>query len=123
MMHEHGKSDGPVVPAKPSNKTEQLAAERVEGRGPVKGNPLRQSTRRTQGWVSVTQALQRIRQIAKTDRKVRFTSRMHHIYRPATLRKAYPRVKRDVAPGVRRRTLQQDGQKLEANLQDLSARL
>ena len=123
MMHEHGKSDGPVVPAKPSNKTEQLAAERVEGRGPVKGNPLRQSTRRTQGWESVPHALQRIRQVAMTDRKMRFTSLMHHIYNPATLREAYISLKRDAAPGVDGQTWQQYGQDLEANLQDLSARL
>jgi len=123
MMHEHGKSDGPVVPAKPSNQAEQPAAERVEERGPAKGKPLQQTTRRTQGRESVPQVLQRIRQVAKTDRKMRFTSLMHHIYNSATLREAYFSLKRNAAPGVDGQTWQQYGRDLEANLQDLSARL
>ena len=123
MMHEHGKSDGSVVPAKPSNKAEQPAAERVEERGPAKGNALQQTTRRTQGRESVPQVLQRIRRVAKTDRKVRFTSLMHHIYNPATLREAYFGLKRDAAPGADGQTWQQYGLDLEGNLQDLSARL
>jgi len=50
MMHGHGKSDRPVVPAKSSNNgiapqrnTSQAAAspaEGMEGRGLAKGNPL-----------------------------------------------------------------------------------
>src|SRR5712692_1899785 len=123
MMYEHGKSDGPVVPAKPSNQTEQPAAERVEGRGSAQGKPLQQTTRRTQGWESVPQALQRIRQVATTDRKMRFTSLMHHIYNPTTLREAYFSLKRHAAPGADGQTWQQYGRDLEANLQDLSARL
>ena len=38
MMNERGKSDGPVVPAKPPNKAGRPAAEVVEGRGLAKGN-------------------------------------------------------------------------------------
>jgi hypothetical protein len=38
MMHDSGKSDRPVVPAKPSNNAEPSAAERVEGGGLTKGN-------------------------------------------------------------------------------------
>jgi RNA-directed DNA polymerase len=123
MMHEHGKSDGPVVPAKPSNKAEQPAAERVEGSGPAKGNSTRQTTLRTQSREGVQQALGRVRQVAMTDKKRRFTSLMHHIYNPDTLREAYFGLKRDAAPGVDGQTWQQYGQDLEANLQDLSARL
>jgi hypothetical protein len=33
LMHGHGKSDGPVVPAKLPNKTASAVAEVVEGRG------------------------------------------------------------------------------------------
>jgi hypothetical protein len=36
-MHDRRKSDGPVLPAKPSNKAGDPAAEAVEGRGPGKG--------------------------------------------------------------------------------------
>jgi len=123
MMDEHGKSDGPVVPAKPSNKAEQPAAERAEGRGPAKGKPLRQTTLRTQGREGVQQALRRVRQVAMTDNTMRFTSLMHHIYNPDTLREAYFGLKRDAAPGVDGQTWQQYGQEMEANLQNLSARL
>src|SRR6185312_6480911 len=37
-MNERGKSDSPVVPAKPLNKTVRTVAEVVEGRGLAKGN-------------------------------------------------------------------------------------
>ena len=37
-MHEHGKSDGRVVPAKPANNTVRAVAELVEERRPAKGN-------------------------------------------------------------------------------------
>ena len=37
-MNDHGKSDGPVLPAKPPNKPGLPGAEVVEGRGPAEGN-------------------------------------------------------------------------------------
>jgi hypothetical protein len=37
-MHEHGKSDGRVVPVKLPNKPGEPGAEAVEGRRPAKGN-------------------------------------------------------------------------------------
>ena len=33
-MHDHGKSDGPVVPTKPPNNADSSVAEVVEERGP-----------------------------------------------------------------------------------------
>jgi len=39
-MEERGKSDGRIVPTKPSNNAGQPAAERVEGRGPTKGKSI-----------------------------------------------------------------------------------
>ena len=38
MTDEHGKSDGPIVPRKPTNEAGQPAEEPVEGRGSTKGN-------------------------------------------------------------------------------------
>lgn len=38
VMHDRGKSDDPVVPAKSPNNTQGGAAEVVEGRGPPKGH-------------------------------------------------------------------------------------
>jgi len=133
MMNGHGKSDGPVVPAKPPNNGEGVRldpgrprptpAEGAEGRGPAKGNLQEHNTLRAQNRAGVQQALARVRQAARKDKKLRFTSLLHHIYNPATLREAYFGLKRDAAPGVDGQTWQQYGRDLEANLQDLSARL
>src|SRR6266478_3495748 len=69
MTHGHEKSDFAIVAVKPANKAEQLAAEPsaaepVERRAETKGNAGQQSTHRTQSWVSVSQALERIRQVS-----------------------------------------------------------
>jgi RNA-directed DNA polymerase len=71
----------------------------------------------------VQQALARVRQAACRDKQLRFTTLLHHVYNPATLREAYFGLKRDAAPGVDGQTWQAYGQDLEANLLDLSARL
>ncbi len=133
MMDEHGKSDGPVVPSKSPNNAcgsrldkshpAPSAAEGAEGRGPAKGNLRERNTLRAQDRIGVQQALARVRQAARKDKKLRFTTLMHHIYNPAMLREAYFGLKRDAAPGVDGQTWQSYGRDLEANLQDLSARL
>lgn len=121
MVNGQGKSDGPIVPGKPSNKPS--GAEGVEGRGPAKGNPQERAMRRTQGRARMQQALERVRQAAKQDRKMRFTALLHHVYNPDTLREAYYGLKREAAPGVDGVTWQDYGGQLEANLQELSGRL
>ena len=72
MMHGREKSDSAIVAVKPANKearpvaeqsaAEPAAAEPVERRAETKGNASQQSTRRTQSRVSVSHALERIRQ-------------------------------------------------------------
>ena len=64
MMHGPEKSDPGIVAMKPANKTEQSVAEPVERRAGTKGNVDQQSTCRTQSRISVSQALERIRQVA-----------------------------------------------------------
>ena len=64
MMYGHEKSDSVIVAVKPTNKAERSAAELVEPRTETKGNVVWQSTRRTQCRISVSQALDRIRQIS-----------------------------------------------------------
>jgi RNA-directed DNA polymerase len=126
MMNEHGKSDGFIVPAKPLNNgggNKPSLAEGVKGREPVKGNLQEQNMLRAQYRQGVQNALARVRQAAKKDKKLRFTTLMHHIYNPSTLREAYFGLKRDAAPGVDGETWQQYGCALEANLQNLSAQL
>ena len=68
-------------------------------------------------------ALERIRHAARSDRKMRFTALLHHVYNLDTLREAYFRLKRDAAPGVDGQTWKAYGEALEENLRDLSARL
>jgi RNA-directed DNA polymerase len=63
MMHGCGKSDFAIVAEKPANKAEQSAAESVEPRAETKGNANQQSTHRTQSRASVSQELERIRQV------------------------------------------------------------
>src|ERR1044072_8315466 len=62
MMHGREKSDSTIVAGKPTNKAVLTAAEPVERRAEAKGNASQQSTRRTQSRVSVSHALERIRQ-------------------------------------------------------------
>ena len=72
MMHGHEKSDSVIVAVKPANKAvppaaeqsaaEPIAAEPAEPRAETKGNADQQSTCRTQSRISVSQALERMRQ-------------------------------------------------------------
>jgi RNA-directed DNA polymerase len=62
MMHDREKSDSAIVAGKPTNKAVPTAAEPVEPRAEAKGSASQQSTRRTQSRVSVSHALERIRQ-------------------------------------------------------------
>ena len=130
MMNGSRKSDRPIVATKPANKGDAEAdsaneptAEWVERRGLAKGKPPRQNTVRAQDWSTVQSALRRIRRAAQTDKRVKFTSLMHHLYNLSTLREAYCRLKRDAAPGVDGETWRQYGEELESNLTDLSGRL
>jgi RNA-directed DNA polymerase len=126
MMNEQGKSDRPVVPEKsPNNAGQSISrrAEGMEGRGLAKGNPPQQNSSRTPSRIDAPSALERVRQAAKGDKKLRFTALLHHIYNPETLRMAYFSLKREAAPGVDGETWRHYGETLEVNLQDLSERL
>src|SRR5678815_4341146 len=123
MTNGRRKSDNPVVATKRANKTGAPEAERVEPRGLAKGNPRQQNTSRAQDRKVVQSALQRKRQAAVKDKKVKFTSLMHHIYNLSMLREAYYGLKRDAAPGVDGETWRLYGEELGSNLADLSARL
>ena len=100
MMNEHGKSDRPIVPKKFPNKARTPAAEEMEGRSLAKGNLGQQNAFRTQSRVDVQSELAQIRQTAKSNKDVKFTALMHHIYRIDTLRFAYSQLKRQATAGV-----------------------
>jgi len=123
MTNRPGKSDRPTVPEKFPNNAGQPAAEGMEGRGLAKGNLPQQNASRTPSREDALSALERVRQAASKDKKVRFTALLHHIYNPETLRKAYFSLKKEAAPGVDGETWRHYGETLEDNLQDLSHRL
>jgi RNA-directed DNA polymerase len=79
MMNGLGKSDRPVVPEKSLNKTGQPVAEGMEGRGLAKGNLPQQNASRTPSRNDAHSALERVRQAAGKDKKLRFTALLHHI--------------------------------------------
>src|ERR1700726_841155 len=120
-MHEPEKSDSVVVAGKPTNKAERSAAEPVEPRTETKGNAGQQSTHRAQDRVNVSQALERVRQVARRRKKERFTSLLHHVG-PAMLRTAFYAMKRDAAPGVDGMTWQTYEQDLDRRIEELHAR-
>ena len=148
-MNEPGKSDKPVVPAKPANTGSTMnyfefyeQVQRVEGRGLAKENeqdaegvlfpvgPAKQVDRtpsRDRDGATVPKdllsALDRIRQLACRDKELKFTSLWHLVYDVDRLREAYFALKRTAAPGIDGQTWQEYGTELESNLQDLSDRL
>src|SRR5437773_3602936 len=122
-MDGHGKSDRPTVPMKSPNKAGQPAAEGMEGKGLAKGNLQQQNAPRTPSREGAHSALERVRQAARKDKKVRFTALLHHVCNVETLRAAYFSLKREAAPGVDGETWRHYGEALEENLQDLSGRL
>ena len=100
MMNEPGKSDSLVVPGKSPNNARTAAGEGMEGSGLAKGNLPQPNASRTPSRSNAPSALERIRQAAEKDKKLRFTALLHHIYNLETLRMAYFSLKKEAAPGV-----------------------
>jgi RNA-directed DNA polymerase len=121
-MHDRRKSDGPVVPAKPSNNAGRSAAEVVEGRGPAKGNATSETRPGRRAGLSVSNDLDRVRQAARKDKDARFTALLHHVT-VDRLEAAYRAIRPGAAPGVDGVTWKDYGQDLEANVRDLHARV
>ena len=94
----------------------------MEERGLAKGNTERAARSGHRAGNRVPRALDRVRQVAKRDKEVRFTALLHHVD-IESLRSAFLALKRQAAPGVDGVTWQAYEQDLEANLQDLHDRL
>jgi len=124
-MNGHGKSDRPVVPANPPNKAvpdKAVVAEVGEERGRTEGNTAgKPRPGRSAGW-GVSQALDRVRQVAATDKEARFTALLHHVS-IGRLHAAYWAINPKAAPGVDRVTWDAYGQALGDNLRDLHERV
>jgi len=119
-MYDRKKSDLAILAMKPTNKAEKSAAELAERRVGIKGNANQQSTRRAQDRASVSQALARIRRVAKQRKKERFTTLFHHLS-PAMLRTAFFALKRDAAPGVDGLTWRDYESELDERIEELHA--
>jgi RNA-directed DNA polymerase len=122
MMHEHEKSGSAIVAAKPANKAERSAAEPVEPRAEAKGNASQHSTDRAQKRATVSQGLERIRQVARQRKKEKFTTLLHHIS-TEHLEQAFLGLKEDAAAGVDGLRWRDYAADLERNLEDLHARV
>src|SRR6202022_3303738 len=132
MTHEHRKSDSVIVAEKPVNKADKLAveqsaaeaaaAEAVEPRAETKENAEQQSTCRTQGRESVSQALDRIRRIARTRKQEKFTALLHHIS-VELLEEAFLELKMKAAAGVDGLTWDAYEADFDRRIEDLHARV
>jgi RNA-directed DNA polymerase len=123
MTNRPKKSDLAKVAEKPTNKAGgKTAAESAEPRAGAEGNVSQQSTHRTQCRVRVSQALARVRQVARTRKKERFTARLHHLSIDL-LRRSFYALKRNAAPGVDGVRGKDYEAALESNLQSLHARV
>jgi RNA-directed DNA polymerase len=122
MMYRRGKSDSVIVAAKPTNKAGQPAAESVERRAGAEGNAVQQRTRRAQDRESVSQALERIRRVARQRKKEKFTALLHHI-NAEHLEAAFFELKENAAPGVDGLTWGAYEAGLDGNIADLHSRL
>ena len=130
MTHGHEKSDSVIVATKQANKATRhaaeqsavaaVAAEPAEPRAGTKGNADQQSTCRAQDRISVPQALERIRKVARERRKEKFTTLFHHI-NVDLLKAGFFELKKDAAPGVDRLTWRDYEADLDRNLEDLHA--
>ena len=96
-IHAVEKSDAPIVPKKPPNKGKP--AEAVEGRGAAKGNAEESPACRTPGRESALTGLERVRETAKRDKRVKFTALLHHIT-PSLLVESFYDLNKTAAVGV-----------------------
>jgi len=121
-MHEDGKSDAPVVPAKLPNKAGRPAAEAVEGRGAAKGNTGSPTRPGRSAGLGGQAGLDRVREVARKDKGAKFTALLHHVD-VDRLRVAYWAINPQAATGVDGVRWGAYGVGLEANLQDLHHRV
>src|SRR5450756_620156 len=122
MMHGRGKSDSAIVAAKPTNKAERSAAEPVEPRAEAEGNASQPNTCRAQDRISVPQALERIRKVARERKEEKFTTLFHHLSIDL-LHEVFFELKEDAAPGVDGLTWTDYEADLGRKLEDLHARV
>src|SRR5262245_32749930 len=79
-MNVGRESDGCVLPTKCPNKGGSAApAEGMEGRQPTKENTGQTAASQMQSWGNALDGLHRVREAAKRDKRLRFTTLLHHV--------------------------------------------
>lgn len=121
-MNDREKSNACVVPAKPVNEAVKTVEESVEGRRAAKEKQRQQNALRTQSRESTSNALARLREVARRDKKNKFTALLHHVNQDM-LRVAYWEMNRQATAGVDGMTWKEYGQNLEVNIEDLLGRV
>jgi RNA-directed DNA polymerase len=104
------------------NNTPGGMAEVVEGRGSPEGNAVSATRSGLSAGPSAPSGLDRVRQVARKDKDVRFTALLHHVD-VDRLRVAYWAIRPKAAPGIDGVTWRDYGSGLEADLRDLHARV
>lgn len=120
-VYASGKSDGCIVPEKPSNKG-SLPAEVVEERQPTERNSLQTATARTQSRADVSIGLQGVREVARKQEHVRFNALLHHVT-VSLLYESFYALKRQAVPGVDGMTWREYEDGLGDRLVDLHERI
>jgi RNA-directed DNA polymerase len=120
--HVGGESDGCVVPTKCPNNGGDPSAEGMEGRRPTKESIEQTTALRTQSRTSASSGLLGVREVARQDKRTRFTALLHHVT-AALLQDSFYALKRDAAPGVDAVTWKDYETDLDARLQHLHSRV
>jgi RNA-directed DNA polymerase len=94
----------------------------AEGRPRPERSPVERAQVRTQGRVTWPAHLDRVNEAARRSRQTRFTALLHHVDVEA-LKRAYARQRKKASPGVDGLTVEEYGQNLEKNLQNLYDRV
>lgn len=122
-MHASRKSDSCVVPKKePNEGGENRKEEALEERQLTEENAKQTSVDRTQCRQTTSCGLDRVREVARRDKKVQFTALLHHIT-INLLRESFFTLKRQAAPGADGMTWNEYQETIEKRLPDLHKRI
>jgi RNA-directed DNA polymerase len=122
LVYGCGESYCGIVPTKQPNKSEISPEEAVEGRPQARENTQEPNPYRTPSRESGPSGLERVREAARQDKKLRFTALLHHVSIDL-LRESYHGLKKKAAPGVDGMTWEKYGRDVEDRVSDLHGRI
>jgi hypothetical protein len=121
-MHADGESDGRIVPTNGANNDGRPSAERLEGRRPTKENIEQPTPPRTQSRSGESHGLLGVREVARKEKRARFTALLHHVT-VARLQDSFYALKGEAAAGVDGLTWREYETDLETKLTRLHRQL